>query len=236
MKRRRPGLQSKWAYVVNSLQVIVPAYETGSSRISLFSDRRMRAEAVGFAVEKGSFVLDLGAGPGTMSRLVQRKGGDPVLLDVSGVMLRSARFPNRVRGAFEYLPFRDGCFDAVVAGFALRDSFDFFVAVGQVSRVLRGGGRLAFADLGKPESALKAVLIAFYMRVAPTLIGMLTAGRAGLPFGSLYVTYNLVLNNSELASALQTRFSQVSIHETQMGGAIVVKCTKAGTPAPSTIA
>ena len=226
MKRRRPGLQRKWGYVVNSLQVIVPSYERASSRISLFADRRMRSEAVGFAVEKGSSVLDLGAGPGTMSRLVKRRGGDPVLLDVSGVMLRSAEFPNRVRGNLESLPFREGCFDAVVAGFALRDSFDLPVAMDQVSRVLRPGGRLAFADLGKPASALKALLIGFYLRTAPSLIGLLTAGRAGLPFGSLYVTYNLVLNNSQLAAALRTRFGQVSIHETQMGGSIVVKCVK----------
>ena len=119
MKNRRPGLQRKWGYVVNSLQVIVPIYERGSSRISLFSDKKMRSEAVDFAVRKDSSVLDLGAGPGTMSRLVRQKGGDPVLLDVSGVMLRSAEFPNRVRGTFESLPFRDGAFDAEVAGFSL---------------------------------------------------------------------------------------------------------------------
>ena len=38
MKNRRPGLQHKWAYVVNSLQEIVPSYEQASSRISLYVD------------------------------------------------------------------------------------------------------------------------------------------------------------------------------------------------------
>ena len=100
-----------------------------------------------------------------------------------------------------------------------------------MSRVLKSGGRLAFADLGKPGSAFKAVLIGVYMRTAPTLIGILTAGRAGIPFGSLYVTFSLVLNNPQLASALRPWFGQVSIHERQMGGSIVVKCVKGSRPA-----
>ncbi len=41
---RRPGLQSKWGHVVDSLEAIIPIYETGSSRIALFSDARMREE------------------------------------------------------------------------------------------------------------------------------------------------------------------------------------------------
>src|SRR5271157_5992036 len=79
--RRRPGLQRRWAYVVNSLQRIVPSYELASSRISLHADARMRSEVVRFAVAKRSLVLDLGAGPGTLSRVVRDRGGDPVLLD-----------------------------------------------------------------------------------------------------------------------------------------------------------
>src|SRR5713226_1925517 len=98
MKRRRPGLQGKWAHVVNSLQEIVPFYERASSRISLFGDRRMRLEAVTFVARRGGLVLDLGAGPGTMSRLVVSGGGEPVLLDASRIMLKTSGFPNVVSG------------------------------------------------------------------------------------------------------------------------------------------
>jgi ubiquinone/menaquinone biosynthesis C-methylase UbiE len=124
MKRRRPGLQNKWAYVVKSLGEIIPSYEKASSRISLFADRKMRARAVSSAVRAGYVVLDLGAGPGTMSRLVSAKGGEPVLLDVSRPMLRASGFENVVQGTFESLPFRRRSFDAAVSGFALRDAQD----------------------------------------------------------------------------------------------------------------
>ncbi|HME18209.1 MAG TPA: methyltransferase domain-containing protein, partial [Nitrososphaerales archaeon] len=215
-----------WAYVVNSLQKIIPSYELASSRISLYNDRRMRAEVVAFAVRSGSLVLDLGSGPGTLSRVVAKAGGDAVLLDVSRAMLDTAPFALKVQGAFEYLPFRSDAFDAVVSGFAVRDALDLGAALGQVRGVLKKGGRFAFCDLGKPGSAAKAVMIAAYLRTVPNVIGLLTAGRGGLRYGSLFDTYLLVLNNRELAAALSTRFGRVSVHETQLGGSIVAKCVR----------
>jgi demethylmenaquinone methyltransferase/2-methoxy-6-polyprenyl-1,4-benzoquinol methylase len=226
MKHRRPGLQDKWAYVVNSLQEIVPSYERASSRISLFEDKRMRLEAVSFVARRGGLVLDLGAGPGTMSRLVVSAGGEPVLLDASRVMLKNSGFANVVSGVFEHLPFRDGVFDGAVAGFALRDAHDLITALGQLSRVLKRGGRFAMCDLGKPDDPLRALGVAFYMRVVPNLIGLASAGRVGLRYGSLFDTYVLTLHNSELQTLLARYLGEASTHETQMGGAIVVKCVK----------
>jgi demethylmenaquinone methyltransferase/2-methoxy-6-polyprenyl-1,4-benzoquinol methylase len=227
MKQRKPGLQAKWAYVVNSLQQILPSYEAASSRISLFEDRRMRAEAVSFAVKRGSLVLDLGAGPGTMSRVVRSAGGDPVLLDASRVMLEASGFPSAVQAVFEYLPFRPGVFDAAVSGFAVRDAQDLRAALGELSRVLKPGSRFAIADLGKPDDPFRTVAVALYLRTVPSVIGLLTAGRVGLRYGSLFDTYVLVLRNSELRAILGRYLGPTSIHETQMGGSIVVKCEKA---------
>jgi len=226
MKRRRPGLQGKWAYVVNSLQAIVPSYEKASSRISLFEDRRLRSEAVSSAVTKGSLVLDLGAGPGTLSRVVAGAGATPVLLDVSRKMLGASDFDLKVQGAFEQLPFRPSVFDAVVAAFAVRDSRDLFAAMSEVSGALKEGGRFSFCDLGKPDSELKTVAVAYYLRLAPAMIGLLTAGRVGLRYASLFPTYVLVPHNSALVSLLSKWF-EVSIREFQLGASIVVACTKA---------
>ena len=226
MNRRRPGLQRKWAYVVNSLQEILPSYEIASSRISLFADKRMRAEAVAFAVRKGALVLDLGSGPGTMSKVVVRAGGDPVLVDASRAMLGASGFPNVVRAVFEYLPFRDETFDGAVSGFAVRDAHDLPVALGQLARVLKQGSRFAIADLGKPDNPVKEVAIAMYLRTMPPIIGLATAGRVGLRYGSLYDTYALVLRNSELVAILSRYIGKTTIHETQMGGSIVVKCIR----------
>ncbi|MDE1858880.1 MAG: methyltransferase domain-containing protein [Thaumarchaeota archaeon] len=228
MSRRRPGLQRKWGYVVNSLQEIVPSYEQASSRISLFQDRRMRTEAVAFAARKGDLVLDLGAGPGTMSRVVTTAGGDPVLLDASRAMLKASGHPNAVQGVFEHLPFRDGAFDGAVSGFAVRDAHDLPVALEQLNRVLKPGGRFALCDLGKPDDPVRALALALYLRVMPGIIGLASTGRVGLKYSSLFDTYNLVLHNSDLVGLLSRRLGETSIHEMQLGGAIVVKCVKDG--------
>lgn len=226
MKSRRPGLQHKWGYVVNSLQEIVPSYEQASSRISLFQDKRMRAEAVAFAARKGDLVLDLGAGPGTMSKVVSAAGGDPVLLDASRTMLRASKFPNAVQGVFEHLPFREGVFDGAVSGFAVRDAHDLPVALAQLNRVLKPQGKFALCDLGKPDNPLKALALAMYLRVMPSVIGLASTGRVGLRYGSLFATYNLVLHNSELAALLDRMVGETSLHEMQLGGAIVAHSVK----------
>ncbi len=208
------------------MQEIIPSYEEASSIISMYADKRMRARSIAFAVRPGSLVLDLGAGPGVMSRLVAAKGGVPVLLDVSSAMLAASRFPNRVRAAFEFLPFRDGVFDSVVSGFALRDAHDLPRAVRQLSQALKPGGRLSFCDLGKPDSAVAALIVALYLRTAPGIIGLATAGLVGLKYGSIYDTYVLALHNSELKALLSHHFGSVEIEETQFGGSIVAKCVK----------
>ena len=223
--KRRPGLQDKWGHVVDSLQRIIPAYERGSRAISLFSDRRMRDEAASFAVSEGEMVLDLGAGPGAMSKLVEERGGRPVLLDVSRDMLSASSFVNRVQGTFEDLPFKDCAFDAVVSGFAVRDSRDLLQALSEVARVVKRGGKFGFCDLGRPNAPLKDIAVAFYMRVAPSVIGLITAGSQGLMFGSLFDTYVLLYHNSDLESLLSLRF-QTELHETQLGGSVVFKCSK----------
>jgi demethylmenaquinone methyltransferase / 2-methoxy-6-polyprenyl-1,4-benzoquinol methylase len=223
---RRPGLQGSWRYVVDSLDSIAPFYEAGSSRISFFADGGMRTEVVKSAIKgNGELVLDLGSGPGTLARKVASAGGQPVLVDASKVMLTMAgRGFERIQCVFERLPFRDGAFDVVVAGFSLRDSQDLDSAVGEVRRVIRDGGTFSFCDLGKPDSTIGSVVLAYYLLAAVPLIGVLSGGRAGLGFASLYETYRLTLRNGQLTTLLRGHFETVSLAARQLGGAIVVSC------------
>jgi demethylmenaquinone methyltransferase/2-methoxy-6-polyprenyl-1,4-benzoquinol methylase len=131
-----------------------------------------------------------------------------------------------VQGIFEYLPFRDETFDGAVSGFAVRDAHELPAALVQLNRVLKPGGRFGLCDLGKPDDPIGALIVAMYLRVMPSLIGLATTGRSGLRYGSLFDTYVLVLHNHELKALLSKYLGQTLIHETQMGGSIVAKCTK----------
>jgi demethylmenaquinone methyltransferase/2-methoxy-6-polyprenyl-1,4-benzoquinol methylase len=228
LNRRRPGLQDRWAHVVSSLEGIVSSYESASSRISLYTDKRMRDEAVAYVVRKGDTVLDLGAGPGTMSRLITGRGGNPILLDASRVMLRASGFTNAVQGVFEQMPFRQGAFDGAVSGFAIRDARDLPAALDQLARVLKPKGRFGLCDLGKSDNSLKALVLAVYLRIVPTIIGLASTGREGAGYGSLFDTYNLVLHNEDLLALISQILGEASLHEAQFGGSIVITCTRAG--------
>lgn len=210
--------------MVQSLEGIIPIYETGSRRIALFSDKEMREQVVRFAVKRGSSILDLGSGPGTMAAVVSAAGGRPVLLDVSRRMLHSAPPFDKVQSTFESLPFRAEVFDGVVAGFSLRDSRDLQAALEHISRVIIRGGRFGFCDLGKPTSAIKSLIMAVYLRAAVPLIGLLSGGRSGLGFASLYQTYLLTLDNRMMAQLMGTYFRDVALRATQLGAAIVMTC------------
>jgi len=222
---RRAGLQGRWQYVIDSLDAIIPIYESGSSRIALFSDKRMRQSVVDFAVDSPGLVLDLGSGPGTMAKVVQRAGATPVLVDASRRMLSAAQSQLMVQAVFEALPFREGAFHSAVAGFSLRDSRDLETAVCEVRRVTANGGRFAICDLGKPDSFGKAVILGLYVRLVVPMIGALTAGWAGVNFRSLYDTYLLTLTNGALSRLLGKSFSRVDLKSQRLGGAIEVFCT-----------
>ena len=102
----------------------------------------------------GLDVLEVGSGAGQCSRWVRTHGGRGFGLDLSHRQLQhSLRLDEEtgvavpsVRGTATALPFADGSFDVVFCSFgALQFVSDIDVAVAEVARVLRPGGRFAFS-------------------------------------------------------------------------------------------
>jgi SAM-dependent methyltransferase len=99
-------------------------------------------------------VLEVGSGAGQCSRWVRSQGGRAYGLDLSLRQLQHSRriddasgvvVPS-VLGTATSLPFRDASFDVVFSSFgALQFISDIDVAVREVARVLRTGGRFAFS-------------------------------------------------------------------------------------------
>lgn len=103
---------------------------------------------------EGRDVLEVGSGAGQCSRWVRSRGGRATALDLSHRQLQHARrldgatglAVGNVQGTATALPFRDACFDVVFSSFgALQFVADLDVAVAEVARVLRPGGRFAFS-------------------------------------------------------------------------------------------
>ena len=101
----------------------------------------------------GKTVLDAGCGEGHNTRLLARHGARVVGVDISAKMIELARQeeerePLGIRyelGSYSDLAmFDDDFFDRVVSFMALMDGPNFEGAVGEIFRVLRPGGELAF--------------------------------------------------------------------------------------------
>jgi len=224
LSRRKLGLNDRWKYVVSSLTKIVESYERASSAISLLSDRRLRQILSSYVLEK-ELVLDLGSGPGTLSRILKQRGADVVMLDYSRRMLHKINFEERVQGTFEYMPFRNEVFDKILSAFAFRDSYDTVKTINEITRILRKGGSFCFCDLGKPDSFISFILVSFYIRVFPSIIGAIFHGVNGLNYGSLFTTYKLLPKNSLMKKILERFFSNVRMSEMMLGGAVIFVCS-----------
>ena len=161
---------------------VADRYDLLNDVLSMGQDRYWRgmvARAVG--ARPGELVLDLAAGTGTSSRTFTRAGARCVACDFSLGMLRvGARQPapsvRFVAGDALDLPFADGAFDAVTISFGLRNVADTGVALAEMRRVTRPGGRAGGVRVQPPAArrpgrALRRVPVPRPARRGPAAVG-----------------------------------------------------------------
>ncbi len=104
-------------------------------------------DAVGLS--PGMRVLDVASGPGSVAAAALRRGARPVGVDLSPRMVALAGRLNPAiefrEADVEHLPFADQSFDALVCSFGLGHFPLPEAAVAECLRVLKAGGRMAFA-------------------------------------------------------------------------------------------
>jgi SAM-dependent methyltransferase len=111
---------------------------------------------------RGTAVLDIGTGPGTVAAAAWRRGAqiravdaDPQMVEraarnVPGLDVRLAQLPG--------LPFADATFDAVVGNFVINHVGAPAAALAELRRVLREGGRLALTCWPMPGSKAQSIV------------------------------------------------------------------------------
>ena len=128
-------------------------YDLTNTVLTAGQDRRWRRlvrEAL--VLQPGERVLDLAAGTAGSTVELRRSGAWCVAADFSLGMLRAGahRPVPRVAADALHLPFRDGVFDAVTISFGLRNVADPDVALAELARVTRPGGRLVVCEFSRP--------------------------------------------------------------------------------------
>ena len=176
----RAGLDKQPREVASMFDSIASRYDLTNDVISLGQDRRWRRATVR-AVDAwpGDRVLDLAAGTGTSSEPFAAAGVRVVPCDFSVGMLAvgKVRRPDLpfLAGDAMHLPFADDSFDAVTMSFGLRNVADPDLALREMLRVTRPGGRLVICEFSTPTWApFRTVYLEYLMRALPRVADAVT--------------------------------------------------------------
>jgi demethylmenaquinone methyltransferase/2-methoxy-6-polyprenyl-1,4-benzoquinol methylase len=137
-------------------------------------------------LKEGDKALDIAGGTGDLALAFSRKvgaSGQVVHTDINEAMLRVGRdrltdkgviLPTLVCDA-EKLPFEDNYFDLVSVAFGLRNMTHKDVALKEMNRVLRPGGKLLVLEFSRVAKPLEKVYDWYSFRILPAM-GKLIAG------------------------------------------------------------
>ena len=147
---------------------VADKYDVMNDLMSLGLHRLWKRHAVSLLqVHQDHHVLDLAAGTGDLSRLIAPKVtalGKITLCDINFEMLSQGKnrlldsglFQNIqiIQGNAEYLPFPSNTFDRIIMGFGLRNVTHKELALKEISRVLKPGGRFVILEFSHPTCPL----------------------------------------------------------------------------------
>lgn len=186
---------AKLAYNRRLFTTIAPRYDLITRLLSYGQDARWKRRVAAIVRAEGpqGRGLDLACGTGDIAWASSAEGRDVVGLDLTLTMLRLAvrRFegsggrqatpsqvPAWLAGDMTRLPFADGSFAVVTAGYGLRNVPVLEAAVSEIARVLRPGGLFVSLDFNKPESRVMRALYLGYLTAVGSAIGLALHGDA----------------------------------------------------------
>jgi demethylmenaquinone methyltransferase/2-methoxy-6-polyprenyl-1,4-benzoquinol methylase len=166
---------------------VAPRYDVMNDLMSMGLHRAWKAYTVLVAnPQPGQRVLDIAGGTGDLSQAFAAKVGPTgtvVHTDINEAMLRTGRdrlldagriLPTCVCDA-EKLPFASEAFDLVSVGFGLRNMTHKDLALAEMQRVLRPGGKLLVLEFSQVAQPLRRAYDWYSFNILPRL-GQLVAG------------------------------------------------------------
>ena len=185
----RVAPEEKAARVRSVFDRVAPSYDLMNDLMSLGLHRLWKRIAVAIARPRpGERILDLAAGSGDLAAALARRvrpGGEVWVTDLNRRMLERGRdrllddgvTAPAVQCDAEKLPFAAASFDAVTVGFGLRNMTRKEVALAEMARVLRPGGRVVVLEFSRIWAPLAPAYDLYSFRVLPWL-GKHVAGDA----------------------------------------------------------
>ncbi len=167
---------------------VAPHYDLMNDLMSFGIHRLWKAALVrALRPHPGMALLDVAGGTGDIAAAAARKGAQAVVVDINEDMAAAGRDRAVDRGYLdigwavadaEALPFPDMSQDAVTIAFGLRNVTGREIALAEMRRVLKPGGRFFCLEFSQVEAqALNALYVRYAFGALPRL-GALVAGDA----------------------------------------------------------
>ncbi|MFE4367429.1 demethylmenaquinone methyltransferase [Streptomyces sp. NPDC056835] len=169
----RASLDKQPHEVISMFDDVAEKYDLTNDVLSLGQARLWRKEvAKAVKARPAEKVLDLAAGTATSSMSLAATGAYVVPCDFSQGMLREGKKRHPwmpfTAGDATKLPFADGVFDAVTISFGLRNVQDTDLALRELYRVTKPGGRVVICEFSHPTWApFRTVYEEYLMRALP---------------------------------------------------------------------
>ncbi len=186
------------------------------NRVMTFGrDAAWRQAAAALAAPKGCrLALDMATGTGELAFLLASRAEQVVAVDICPQMLSIARAKTKSQpraGRIQFfladgsrLPFTANTFDCITTAFALRNVADLGLALAEMHRVVRPGGRVVCLELTRSPFRPLAALHAWYLAGLIPALGHWLAGQAEA-YRFLSISLNQFPDARQLAEAMRNR-------------------------------
>ncbi|MBE9528841.1 MAG: bifunctional demethylmenaquinone methyltransferase/2-methoxy-6-polyprenyl-1,4-benzoquinol methylase UbiE [Proteobacteria bacterium] len=179
---------------------VAEVFDSVASKYDLMNDlmsagahrlwKRMVAADTG--LKPGQSALDVAGGTADIALLMADKvgkSGRVVVYDINGEMLKYGREKvidkghlsdmQFIQGNAEDISFADNTFEVATVGFGIRNVTHLAKALGEMTRVVKPGGRVICLEFSHPRSALfRAIYDAYSINVLPNVGSAITGDRA----------------------------------------------------------
>ncbi len=188
LKEHISSKQQKQKYVNQMFDTIAPRYDFITVFLSYGMDRGWKRKLIEMLHLKGDErALDLACGTGDITFALGEHlhSGKAIGLDITQAMIVIAESKRRAKdvsnvffhcGDIMSMPFPDASFDYVTCGYALRNVPDVELALVEIKRVLKPGGRFYSLDFGHPDSRIYRWLYLKYLVAVGSTLGIVLHG------------------------------------------------------------
>jgi demethylmenaquinone methyltransferase/2-methoxy-6-polyprenyl-1,4-benzoquinol methylase len=187
LRERIATPEGKRRYVRTLFATIADRYDLITRVLSYGQDRRWKRRLVSMAAPApGMSALDLATGTGDIAFALAERGANVVGLDLTPRMIELARGKQAAQvpgtgderaalhfivGDMQALPFPPASFDLVTTGYGLRNVPDLVMAIDEIRRVLKPGGRLLSLDFNRPQNPLVRSAYLMYLSMIGGALG-----------------------------------------------------------------